>query len=412
MTLVALSRSIRWPKLLQPRPTSETRRPDLPRFRSVMFVPYALQRRDARMRPDRRQSAGLRSDALQPCGTRAFPNLLLVGCVPDRERPDKQKRRSAHRPEGRECSIRSARPRGSSTGKSAGTSIGLALSLVIIVSACVVLYRTLRGIRLRPGGGGAEGERAARHHAGRRCSSRPAISRSPSTTCSRCARSARTTCRIASPRSAGSCSYSVGHNIGATVFTGGAVRYRIYSAWGLTAIDVAKICFIAGLTFWLGNATVLGLGIAYEPQAASAIDQLPPWFNRIIAFVALGVLAGYVAWVWAKPRVIGRADWTVTASRRAADAAADRDRHHRSRLLRARHVRAAAGRPAHRLHQARGDLRLGDAARLRQPLARRARRVRRRDAGRADRVQQGRAARRTAAVPAALLCYPVRAVAR
>ena len=56
-------------------------------------------------------------------------------------------------------------------------------------------------------------------------------------------------------------SYSIGHNIGATVFTGGAVRYRIYSAYGLDAIEVAKICFVAGLTFWLGNATVLGLGI-------------------------------------------------------------------------------------------------------------------------------------------------------
>src|SRR4030095_11918184 len=110
---------------------------------------------------------------------------------------------------------------------------------------------------------------------------------------------------------AGFTSYSVGHNVGASVFTGGAVRYRIYSAWGLTAIDVAKICFIAGLTFWLGNATVLGLGIAYEPQAASAINQLPPWCTRIIAFVALAVLTGYVAWVWVKPRVIGRADWTV-----------------------------------------------------------------------------------------------------
>src|SRR5512137_953569 len=41
-------------------------------------------------------------------------------------------------------------------------------------------------------------------------------------------------------------SYSIGHNIGATVFTGGAVRYRIYSAYGLDAIEVAKICFIAG----------------------------------------------------------------------------------------------------------------------------------------------------------------------
>ena len=75
-------------------------------------------------------------------------------------------------------------------------------------------------------------------------------------------------------------SYAVGHNVGASVFTGGAVRYRIYSAWGLTAIEVAKICFVAGLTFWLGNATVLGLGIAYAPLAASAIDLLPAWFNR------------------------------------------------------------------------------------------------------------------------------------
>ena len=37
-------------------------------------------------------------------------------------------------------------------------------------------------------------------------------------------------------------SYAIGHNIGASVFTGGAVRYRIYSAWGLNAIDVARIC--------------------------------------------------------------------------------------------------------------------------------------------------------------------------
>src|ERR1043166_7192608 len=111
---------------------------------------------------------------------------------------------------------------------------------------------------------------------------------------------------------AGFTSYSVGHNIGASVFTGGAVRYRVYSAWGLTAIDVAKICFIAGLTFWLGNVTVLGLGIAFQPQAASAIDRLPVWFNRLLGIAALAILVGYVAWVWAKPRVIGRSDWVVT----------------------------------------------------------------------------------------------------
>jgi glycosyltransferase 2 family protein len=107
-------------------------------------------------------------------------------------------------------------------------------------------------------------------------------------------------------------SYAVGHNVGASVLTGGAVRYRIYSAWGLDALAVTKLCFVAGLTFWLGNATVLGLGIVYAPDAASTIDQLPAWLNRALALVILLVLASYIAWVWRRPRIIGRRGWQVT----------------------------------------------------------------------------------------------------
>jgi uncharacterized membrane protein YbhN (UPF0104 family) len=69
--------------------------------------------------------------------------------------------------------------------------------------------------------------------------------------------------------------------------------------------------FLAGLTFWLGNVAVLGMGVAYHPEAASAIDQLPPWLNRILAFAILIGLAGYVAWVWMKPRCVGRGPWSV-----------------------------------------------------------------------------------------------------
>ena len=111
---------------------------------------------------------------------------------------------------------------------------------------------------------------------------------------------------------AGFTSYAVGHNVGASVFSGGAVRYHIYSSWGLSVVEVTKICFVAGLTFWLGNATVLGLGILHAPQAARALDQMPLWCNRTIALVLLALLAAYVAWVWVKPRVIGRDGWQVT----------------------------------------------------------------------------------------------------
>src|SRR5579871_2069657 len=106
-------------------------------------------------------------------------------------------------------------------------------------------------------------------------------------------------------------SYSIGHNVGASVFTGGAVRYRIYSGYGLNAIDVAKICFLAGLTFWLGNAAVLGLGIAYHPEAAASIDQLPVWLNRVLAILIVLALIAYVLWVSARPRNVGRGPWTV-----------------------------------------------------------------------------------------------------
>src|SRR5262249_56236538 len=96
---------------------------------------------------------------------------------------------------------------------------------------------------------------------------------------------------------AGFTSYAIGHNIGASAFTGGAVRYRIYSAHGLSAIDVAKVCFLAGLTFWLGNAAVLGMGVAYHPEAAASIDKRPIWLNRVAAIWILVALMIYVIWV-------------------------------------------------------------------------------------------------------------------
>lgn len=100
-------------------------------------------------------------------------------------------------------------------------------------------------------------------------------------------------------------SYTIGHNIGATAFSAGAIRWRIYSAYGLGLVDVAKICFITGLTFWLGNLAVLGLAMIYDPVAVSAVDQLAPAINRIIGVALLCGLAGWVTWVWIAPRTIG-----------------------------------------------------------------------------------------------------------
>lgn len=106
--------------------------------------------------------------------------------------------------------------------------------------------------------------------------------------------------------------YTIGHNIGATVFSGGLVRYRMYRRWGLGVVDVAKIAFMTGLTFWLGNAVALGIGLIYAPEVASAINQLPASANRAIAVAALLVILVYLLWLVPRPRVIGRNGWKVT----------------------------------------------------------------------------------------------------
>jgi uncharacterized membrane protein YbhN (UPF0104 family) len=107
-------------------------------------------------------------------------------------------------------------------------------------------------------------------------------------------------------------SYSIGHNLGATVFTAGAVRWRVYSPWKLSVADVAKMAFVTGLTFWLGNIVVLGLGMVIAPDAAGAVDHLPAPANQMIGALALAVIAGYVLWLVPRTRVVGTGLWCVT----------------------------------------------------------------------------------------------------
>src|SRR5438445_10549571 len=108
-------------------------------------------------------------------------------------------------------------------------------------------------------------------------------------------------------------SYTIGHNIGATVFTGGAIRFRIYSDYGLSAIDVAKICFLSGVAFWLGSLFVLGIGMSWHPWAASTMDLLPDEMHRLIGIGCVGAIAAYVVWLMTgeKRRELGQNGWRV-----------------------------------------------------------------------------------------------------
>jgi uncharacterized membrane protein YbhN (UPF0104 family) len=106
-------------------------------------------------------------------------------------------------------------------------------------------------------------------------------------------------------------SYPIAHGVGAVSLVSPVIRYRIYSYNGLGAFDVANICFLTGLTFWLGNLTALGIGLLFAPIAIGVVDFLPPQVNRWLAAALLLAIIGFLAWCWAAPRNIGTKRWPV-----------------------------------------------------------------------------------------------------
>jgi uncharacterized membrane protein YbhN (UPF0104 family) len=106
-------------------------------------------------------------------------------------------------------------------------------------------------------------------------------------------------------------SYTIGHNLGATILMAGIIRYRLYSAWGLRVGEIGAIAFITSLTYWLGNAFVLGGGLLYAPEAVGALDRLPVAANRLVGAAMLVALACYFAWILRGPHRVSRAGWRI-----------------------------------------------------------------------------------------------------
>jgi uncharacterized membrane protein YbhN (UPF0104 family) len=98
--------------------------------------------------------------------------------------------------------------------------------------------------------------------------------------------------------------YALAHNIGATVFSGGVVRYRAYHSKGLSAAQVAILVAICSLTFALGTVLLGGLISVFEPEQLSRFrGMLPEKFRfltdpttaRLVGVVFLLGVAIYVA---------------------------------------------------------------------------------------------------------------------
>ncbi len=93
--------------------------------------------------------------------------------------------------------------------------------------------------------------------------------------------------------------YAFGNTIGASVVSGGAVRYRIYSAVGLNAFEVATVSSYIGVALGVG-LTLIGLAaLAIHPGAVAGVLPLSEavlrWSSLAIVVASVGVIL-WISW--------------------------------------------------------------------------------------------------------------------
>jgi glycosyltransferase 2 family protein len=97
-------------------------------------------------------------------------------------------------------------------------------------------------------------------------------------------------------------SFAIAFNLGFPIITGAAVRYWIYSRVQMTALQVANVTVITGVTFWLGLTTVIGFALVKAAEPLAALDHLPVAMHFAVGVLVLGSVAAYCAWVALEPR--------------------------------------------------------------------------------------------------------------
>lgn len=90
--------------------------------------------------------------------------------------------------------------------------------------------------------------------------------------------------------------YSFSRALGFAVLSGGAVRYRLLSAFGLGPLDIAKLVALAAMISWLGFLAVGGAVFLVDPPLIPAAITLPVRSTRLLGAGFLLVLLGYLGW--------------------------------------------------------------------------------------------------------------------
>jgi phosphatidylglycerol lysyltransferase len=116
--------------------------------------------------------------------------------------------------------------------------------------------------------------------------------------------------------------YAFSNSIGYSVLSGGAIRYRFYSSWGLSALEIAKVVLFCFVSVVIGYLTLAGVSFTVEGVSIPSFMhfRIPLGTVRPIGVVLLALLALYfiLAFFWKRPVRIRKMQFSFPAPPLAA----------------------------------------------------------------------------------------------
>lgn len=88
--------------------------------------------------------------------------------------------------------------------------------------------------------------------------------------------------------------YGIGHSVGLSSLAAGSVRLRMYSAYGLGAVEIGAVIVLCSMTFALGVFFLTGLSLILKAKVAYSVLHIPHDAAQWLGLLILLGIGGYL----------------------------------------------------------------------------------------------------------------------
>ncbi len=96
---------------------------------------------------------------------------------------------------------------------------------------------------------------------------------------------------------AGAAGYAISNALGFSLLTGGALRYRIYAAEGISLADIGKIVGTSWFAIWFALIIMVGMALLIDPQDVPWIAAIDARIDVAAGIILLGGIGWLIYWL-------------------------------------------------------------------------------------------------------------------